>query len=229
MDETIETRTKMLLGEEAVETLKDKTVAVFGLGGVGGTAFEALVRTGIGHIYAIDRDVVSESNLNRQLLFTRDQVGAQKALCAFIRSKLIREDVAVLPENFSVSLEELEKRDYTKCDLLLDCIDDIKAKVDLMKYSLKHNIPLVICCGMGNRIEPNKLKIVSLKKTEGDPLAKSLRGAARREGLPLDAFMCVISEEDPMVKFPKPSSIMPVPSAAGLMMASYAIKTLAKI
>lgn len=229
MDETIESRTALLLGEDTIKTLKDKRVAVFGLGGVGGTAFEALVRTGVGHIHAIDRDVVSESNLNRQMLFTHDQVGAQKALCAFLRSKLIRDDVEVLPENYSVSVEALNERDYSNCDIMLDCVDDVKAKVALMKYSIEKNVPLLICLGMGNRIDPSKLKMVSLKKTEMDPLAKALRTAARKEGLPLEKFMCVISTEEPLVKLPKPASIMPVPSAAGLTMAAYAIKQMVNL
>lgn len=229
MDESIETRTALLLGEESVKALKEKRVAIFGLGGVGGTAFEALVRTGIGHIHAIDRDVVSESNLNRQMLYTQDQIGAQKALCAFLRSKMIRSDIEVLPENYSVSLETLNERDYTKCDIMLDCVDDVKAKVALMKYSIEKNIPLLICLGMGNRIDPSKLKMISLKKTEMDPLAKALRTAARKEGLPLDRFMCVISTEEPLVKLPKPASVMPVPSAAGLLMASCAIKAMVNL
>jgi len=229
MDESIETRTALLIGEDAVKTLKDKKVVVFGLGGVGGTAFEALVRTGVGHIYAIDRDVVSESNLNRQMLYTADQVGAQKALCAFLRSKMIRNDIEVLPENYSVSLETLNEKDYSDCDIMLDCVDDVKAKVALMKYSIEKNIPLLICLGMGNRMDPSKLKMISLKKTEMDPLAKALRSAARKEGLPLDRFMCVISTEEPLVKLPKPASIMPVPSAAGLLMASYAIKEMVNL
>ncbi len=225
MSETIDTRSKMLLGEDNVDLLKTKTVAVFGLGGVGGTAFEALVRTGIGRIYAVDRDTVSSSNLNRQMLYTSDQVGAQKALCAFVRSKLIRQDVEVLPENYSVSEETLKEKGYEDCDYLLDCVDDIKAKIALMKFSLEKNIPLIICLGMGNRLNPNKLKVVGLNQTTGDPLAKALRFAAKKEGLPLSAFKCVISEEEPLVKGVTPASLMPVPSAAGLTMAYHVIKS----
>lgn len=228
MSETIDTRSKMLLGDENINLLKSKTVAVFGLGGVGGTAFEALVRTGIGKIYAIDRDTVSESNLNRQMLYTSDQVGAQKALCAFIRGKLIRQDIEILPENYSVSEDALKEKGYDDCDYLLDCVDDIKAKIALMKFSLEKNIPLIICLGMANRLNPNKLKIVGLNQTVGDPLAKALRHAAKNEGLPLNAFKCVISEEEPLVKGTTPASLMPVPSAAGLTMAYHVIKSFIK-
>ncbi|MCR5692811.1 MAG: ThiF family adenylyltransferase [Bacilli bacterium] len=226
MNETIDSRTTLLIGEEAVKALKEKTVAVFGLGGVGGTAFESLVRAGIGHIYAVDRDVVAESNLNRQILFTADQVGAQKALCAFVRAKLIRQDVEVIPMNFSVSDETLKGKDFGKCDFLIDCVDDIKAKVAFMKYSVEKDIPLIICLGMGNRLDPSKLKIVKLNQTSGDPLARSLRDKAKKEGLPLDRFTCVISEEEPLVKLPRPSSMMMVPSASGLLMSFYVIKKL---
>ena len=226
MNETIDSRTTLLIGEEAVKALKEKTVAVFGLGGVGGTAFESLVRAGIGHIYAVDRDVVAESNLNRQILFTADQVGAQKALCAFVRAKLIRQDVEVIPMNFSVSDETLKDKDFGKCDFLIDCVDDIKAKIALMKYSVEKDIPLIICLGMGNRLDPSKLKIVKLNQTSGDPLARSLRDKAKKEGLPLERFTCVISEEEPLVKLPRPSSMMMVPSASGLLMSFYVIKRL---
>lgn len=226
MSETIETRSRMLLGDENVDLLKTKTVAVFGLGGVGGTAFEALVRTGVGRIYAIDRDIVSVSNLNRQLLFTADQIGAQKALCAFVRSKLIRQDIEVLSENYSVSEETLKEKGYEDCDYLLDCVDDVKAKIALMKFSLEKKIPLIICLGMGNRLDPTKLKVVGLNQTTGDPLAKALRHAAKNEGLPLNEFKCVISEEEPLVKGVTPASLMPVPSSAGLTMAHHVIKSL---
>ena len=226
MNETIDSRTTLLIGEEAVKALKEKTVAVFGLGGVGGTAFESLVRAGIGHIYAVDRDVVAESNLNRQILFTADQVGAQKALCAFVRAKLIRQDVEVIPMNFSVSDETLKDKDFGKCDFLIDCVDDIKAKIALMKYSVEKDVPLIICLGMGNRLDPSKLKIVKLNQTSGDPLARSLRDKAKKEGLPLERFTCVISEEEPLVKLPRPSSMMMVPSASGLLMSFYVIKRL---
>ncbi|MBO7121500.1 MAG: ThiF family adenylyltransferase [Bacilli bacterium] len=226
MNETIDSRTSLLIGEEAVKTLKEKTVAIFGLGGVGGTAFESLVRAGVGHIYAVDRDVVAESNLNRQILFTADQVGAQKALCAFVRAKLIRQDTEVIPMNFSVSEETLKDKDFGKCEFLIDCVDDIKAKVALMKYSVEKDIPLIICLGMGNRLDPSKLKLVKLNQTSGDPLARSLRDKAKKEGLPLDRFTCVISEEEPLVRLPRPSSMMMVPSASGLLMSFYVIKRL---
>ena len=226
MNETIDSRTTLLIGEEAVKALKEKTIAVFGLGGVGRTAFESLVRAGVGHIYAVDRDVVAESNLNRQILFTADQVGAQKALCAFVRAKLIRQDVEVIPMNFSVSDETLKDKDFVKCDFLIDCVDDIKAKIALMKYSVEKDIPLIICLGMGNRLDPSKLKIVKLNQTSGDPLARSLRDKAKKEGLPLERFTCVISEEEPLVKLPRPSSMMMVPSASGLLMSFYVIKRL---
>ena len=229
MNETIDSRTTLLIGEEAVKTLKDKTVAVFGLGGVGGTAFESLVRAGVGHIYAIDRDVVAESNLNRQILFTADQIGAQKALCAFVRAKLIRQDVEVVPMNFSVSEETLKDKDFGKCEFIIDCVDDIKAKIALMKYSIEKGIPDIICCGMGNRLDPSKLKIVKLNQTTGDPLARALRAAAKKENLPLDKFICVISTEEPLVKTEHPSSMMMVPSASGLLISFYVIKKLTNL
>src|SRR5574344_3076336 len=115
---SIDDRSTLLLGKESVALLKTKKVAVFGLGGVGGTCFEALVRSGVGHLYAIDRDVVEESNLNRQVLYVESDVGKKKAGAAFLRAKSIRLDVEVLPECYSVSEDSFQEHDYSTCDVL---------------------------------------------------------------------------------------------------------------
>jgi len=225
---SIDDRTTLLLGEEGVKKLHGATVAIFGLGGVGGTAFEALLRAGVGTIYAIDRDVVDESNLNRQILYVREDVGKEKDLAAQKRAASIRDDVKVIPENYSVSEETLVLHDYTKCDYLLDCLDDIRAKVALIKYSKEHAIPLIVSLGMGNRLDSTQIQIIKLDKTEGDPLAKKLRSTLRDEKLNLSTILCVCSKELPLTKGPKPASLMMVPSAAGLAMAGWVIDFLEK-
>lgn len=217
-----------MLGADNVALLKSKKVAVFGLGGVGGTCFEALVRSGVGHVYAIDRDVVDESNLNRQILFTSGDVGTKKAGAAFLRAKSIRLDVEVLPECYSVNEETLKEHDYASCDYLVDAMDDIPAKMALIDYALAHNIPLLISLGMGNRLDPSKVKVCRLDKTEGDPLAKKLRSELRKKGVDLKKVNAVLSEEIPLVRGKKPASLMMVPSAAGLLLASTVLKSLLK-
>jgi Dinucleotide-utilizing enzymes involved in molybdopterin and thiamine biosynthesis family 1 len=225
----IDDRSVLLLGEENVALLKKKKVAVFGLGGVGGTCFEALCRAGVGHLYAIDRDVVDESNLNRQILFTRADVGTKKAGAAFLRAKSIRLDVEVLPECYSLSAETLKEHDYSSCDFLVDAMDDIPAKIALIHYALDHEIPFLISLGMGNRLDPSAVTLCRLDKTEGDPLAKKLRSELREEGVDLKKITAVVSTEIPLVRGKKPASLMMVPSSAGLLLASSAIKSLLNI
>lgn len=223
---SIDSRSEMLLGAEAVARLKTKKVAVFGLGGVGGTAFEALCRAGVGHLCAIDKDVVDESNLNRQILFTASDIGAKKAGAAFLRAKSIRLDVEVLPESYNVSEESFQNHDYSTCDYLLDCMDDIPAKMALIDYALAHQIPFLISLGMGNRLDPSCVHVCRLDKTEGDPLAKKLRSELRAKGVDLKQINAICSSELPLVRGKKPASLMMVPSAAGLLMASLVIKNL---
>jgi tRNA A37 threonylcarbamoyladenosine dehydratase len=226
---SIDDRTTLLLGADGVRLLKGKTVAVFGLGGVGGTCFEALVRAGVGHIRAIDRDVVDASNLNRQILFAEGDIGAKKALAAFLRAKSIRGDIEILPECYSVSEATLKDHDYSSCDYLVDAMDDIPAKIALIGYSLSKGLPLLVTLGMGNRLDPSRLIATTLDKTEGDPLAKKLRTALRKENIDLSAIRCVVSKELPFVRHQKPASLMMVPSAAGLLLASLVVASLAKV
>lgn len=225
---SIDDRSTLLLGEEALRCLHTKRVAVFGLGGVGGTAFEALLRSGVGHLHIIDKDVVDESNLNRQLLFTSSDVGKKKAGVAFLRAKSIRLDSEVLPECYEVNAQSLAEHDYTHCDYLLDCLDDIPAKMALIRFSIAQQIPLLVSLGMANRLDPSAVHLVRLDKSEGDPLAKKLRTELRHEGIDLTQVQAVLSSEVPLRKGVKPASLMMVPSAAGLLMASLVIKALVK-
>lgn len=225
---SIDDRTALLLGEDGVRKLHSAKVAVFGLGGVGGTAFEALARSGIGTLFAVDKDVVDESNLNRQLLFTASDIGAKKAFSAAKRVASIRSDVKVVAEDYLVSAKTLEEHDYSSCDFLLDCVDDIPAKVSLIEYAQAHQVPLIVSLGMGNRLDPTKIQITTLDKTAGDPLAKKLRSLCRDEKINLSTIAVVCSQQLPLTKGPKPASLMMVPSAAGLAMAWWVIDFLEK-
>ncbi|MCH3909074.1 MAG: ThiF family adenylyltransferase [Bacilli bacterium] len=225
---SIDSRSEMLLGKEELASLKNKTVAVFGLGGVGGTLFEALVRSGVGHIHIIDKDVVDESNLNRQILYKRDDIGSKKAGAAFLYAKAIRLDVEVLPECYLINKESLAAHDYSSCDILIDCVDDVEAKLALMEYSSATGIPLLLSLGMGNRLDPSKVYSCRLDKSEGDPLGKKIRGECRKRNIDMKKFTCVLSKEIPLVRGKKPSSMMMVPSSSGLLLAYLALSSLLK-
>lgn len=220
----IDDRSRLLLGEGKLKALKGKSVAIFGLGGVGGTAFEALLRTGIGKLVIVDKDVVDASNLNRQILYTEDDLGAQKALVAFLHAKLIRGDVEILPYTFAVSSESLQEKKLPKVDFILDAIDDIQGKMALIEYAQMTNTPILVCLGMGNRLDPTKLCITTLNQTSGDPLAKKLRQELKKHGVSFTGLKVVASKEEPIIKSSKPSSLIFVPSAAGLLMASHVIR-----
>lgn len=226
MPNEIDSRSISLLGEESMKKIHASSVAVFGLGGVGGTAFEALVRAGVGKIYAIDKDVVEASNLNRQILYLEEDIGKWKCDCASSLANKIRKDVTIVSEGYLVGEKSLSEHDYSSCSYLLDCLDDVSAKIALIKYSLEKKIPLLVSLGMGNRLDPSALFVTSLDKTEGDPLAKRLRNELRKEGIDLSKVACVLSKEEPLVKLPHPSSLMMVPSSAGLLMASHVISFL---
>jgi tRNA threonylcarbamoyladenosine dehydratase len=222
-------RTELLLGKDALESLKDKKVAIFGLGGVGGTAFEALVRTGVGTIHAIDRDVVDASNLNRQIIYTQEDVGKSKSDCAARMALCINPAIKVVSESYSVNAGELVARDYSSFDYLIDAMDDIAAKIALIEYSSSHSVPLIVSLGMANRLDPSKVQIVSLAETYNDPFAKKLRTELRKRGINLKKIECVASSELPFVRKIKPASMMMVPSEAGLLICYRVIGSLANL
>ena len=228
MTSNIDERSLMLLGEENLSKLHHAKVAVFGLGGVGGTAFLALARSGIGTLCGIDCDDIEPSNLNRQLLFEEADIGKRKTEVALNKAALLRQDVKVIAEDYRVSKENLAQHDYRHCDCLIDAVDDVEAKLALMEYALANDIPLLVSLGMGNRLDPSALILARLDKTEGDPLAKKLRYECRQRGIDMKKIWCVASKETPLQRGPTPSSMVMVPSAAGLLLASKAIELILK-
>ena len=220
-------RTERILGREAIETLRRAHVTVAGLGGVGGHATEALVRAGIGHLHLIDADTVAESNLNRQLFAVKSTVGMLKTEAALKRlsdagdAELTAVAERITPENAAALVPE-------ETDLILDAIDDIPAKVALIKLAGARQIPIISCLGAGNRLDPTAFVVTDLFKTEGDPLARRLRQLLRKEGI--DSLTVVFSRETPV----KPAgegpigSFAPVTGAAGLTAAGAAIGILLK-
>lgn len=224
---SITERTERVLGKKAVETLQNAHVTVAGLGGVGGTATEALVRAGVGRLHLIDADTVAESNLNRQLFATKSSVGMLKTEAALSRLREVGDSMLtvspkrITPENADTLVPE-------ETELILDAIDDIPATVALIKLAEARGIPIVSCLGAGNRLDPTAFIITDLFKTEGDPLARRLRQLLRKEGI--GALTVVFSKELPV----KPAgegpvgSFAPVTGAAGLAAAGAVIEKLLK-
>lgn len=219
----VDERILPLLHEEGIEKLHHSKVVVFGLGGVGGTCFEALCRTGVSPLIGVDFDTVEESNLNRQLLFTSLDLGKKKSEIAKERATLLRPESDIQTFDLKVDASNIENPCFLDASLWIDAVDDLNAKVSLIEASLKHNIPLFVSLGMGNRIDPSAVYKTRLDKTSGDPLAKKLRKMLRERNIDLRKIEVVTSKELPIVKTPKPSSLMMVPSAAGLLLASMAL------
>ena len=218
-------RAAKVLGIDKIESFKNKVILVAGLGGVGGTALEALARSGFDTFLLIDFDIVDESNLNRQILYTRVDLGRLKIEAARDRILAINPNAKV--DLFPSKLEKDSLPNFKpKIDFIVDAIDYIPGKLELIKFALKNNIPFISSLGMGNRIDPSKVLITKLNKTEGDPLARKIRYECRLLGLDLSKINVVFSKEEPLIKSKTPGSMIMVPSEAGLLIAKYVIENI---
>lgn len=214
-------RLELLIGKENVEKISKINVLIVGIGGVGGTALEALVRSGVKNVTIIDKDVFSESNLNRQILSTRDSIGLYKVDVGINRCKSINPDVNIT--GLKINLDEKNVNELEYFDYIIDACDDINAKLALMQYANKNNINLISSMGTGKRLNPSNVIITRLDKTSNDPLAKKMRYEARKRGLKLN-IPVVCSKEEPINNDRIIASSIFVPSTAGLMLAYYIIE-----
>ena len=214
-------RLELLIGKENIEKISKINVLIVGIGGVGGTALEALVRSGVKNITIIDKDVFSESNLNRQILSTRDSIGLYKVDVGVNRCKSINPDVNIT--GLKINLDEKNVNELEYFDYIIDACDDINAKLALMQYANKNNINLISSMGTGKRLNPSNVIITRLDKTSNDPLAKKMRYEARKRGLKLN-IPVVCSKEEPINNDRIISSSIFVPSTAVLMLAYYIIE-----
>lgn len=217
INKDIQSRSIGLIGEESIKNFATKRIAILGLGGVGGTALEALARSGFMKFVIVDGDRVDLSNLNRQILYCSDEVGLRKVDCAASHLGCLTDGIDVFFNHSFITPDNVEEiLGKYRIDFIVDAIDDILGKIALIKYANKKNIPIVVTVGMGNRLDPTKIEIIPLDKTTDDPLAKSLRQKCRKEGIDCASVMAVHSKEHPLVKTPSPMSMIMVPSAAGL-------------
>ena len=228
------TRTAMLLGENAVRRLQDKHVAVFGIGGVGSFCAEALARAGVGALTLVDDDIVSPSNLNRQLVALHSTIGKAKTEVMAARIEDIAPEckVTVLTRRY----EPQSREDFFTCryDFIADAIDSVACKTDLIATSLEREIPIISAMGTGNKLDPTKFVITDLSKTSGCPLARVMRRELKQRGI---VHHTVLYSTEPAIKplfQPEngksvPGSVAWVPSCAGLMMAGHIIHKLLEI
>ena len=176
-------RTEMLLGTEAVEKLNKSRVAVFGIGGVGGYALEALVRAGVGEIDIIDSDEVATSNINRQILATTQTVGQKKVDIAEARAKEINPDVKINKYPIFYLPETAHLFDFSNYDYVIDAIDTVKGKMELVKRANEVGTPIICSMGTGNKLDPTAFEVADIHKTSVYPLAKVMRGLCKKEGI----------------------------------------------
>lgn len=220
MNDVRYSRTIQIIGAENFEKLKSKKIIIFGVGGVGGQALEALVRAGFLSITIIDHDVVEASNINRQLISTTTNIGQPKVEAAKERMNVINPLCEIDACFVSVNAQNVDDFKLDTYDYIVDAIDSFEDKMALITYCLKHNLNIISAMGAGNRLDPTKVYVTKIEKTEGCPLAKKVRYALRKEKL--GGLMVVSSKELPLEnKGSRPGSSPFVPPAYGLAIASY--------
>lgn len=221
-------RTELVVGKDGVEKLNNTKIAIFGLGGVGSFALEGLVRAGIGNLVLIDNDCVELTNLNRQILATHKTIGKPKVEIAKQRILDINPNanVEIYQEFF---MPETEGILDDSIDYIVDCIDTVTAKIELVVRAERLNIPIISCMGTGNKLEPTRFEVADIYKTSICPLAKVMRKELRNRGV--KKLKVVYSKEEPIKSNKKdrnqvPGSISFVPSVAGLIIAGEVVKTI---
>lgn len=220
-------RSALLLGNEALEILKNKTVLVVGIGGVGSFCVEALARTGIGHLILVDKDKVESSNINRQLLATMETIDQVKVAVMKKRIQTLNPEYKVDMYDCFYDCSMDEKIFSQKIDFVIDCIDSIKSKQDLAMACIQRDIPFLSSMGTARRLDPSKLEIMELEKTSYDPIAKRMRNWKRKNKIRNKIWVVCSTEPPRPVEAGKPlPSMIFVPASAGLLLASECVKKL---
>lgn len=233
MSEEYLSRTKLLIGDEAVKKLASSHVAVFGVGGVGGYVCEALVRSGVGKLDIIDKDTVDITNLNRQIIALRSTIGRNKVDVMKERMLDINPDVQVNARVCFYLPETADEFDFSEYDYVVDAVDTVTAKIEIITRAKQAGVPVISAMGAGNKLDPSKFRAADISKTQVCPLAKVMRRELKDRGI--KDVKVVYSEEQPIPADPsrrneggKPltASIAFVPGAAGLVIASEVVKDL---
>lgn len=227
-------RTAILLGEENLEKLKHARVAIFGIGGVGGYVAEALARSGVGALDLIDKDIVSESNINRQIIALHSTVGRYKTEVAAERARDINPDICVRVYNTFYLPETAEQFDFRQYDYVVDAIDTVSGKLAIVEQAKKANVPVIAAMGAGNKLDPTRFEVSDISKTSVCPLARVMRRELKKRGI--EHLKVVYSKEEPLPSpivdeesgKSVPGSVAFVPSVVGLILAGEVVKDLCK-
>ena len=236
-------RTRLLLGAEGVECLRNARVILFGLGGVGGYTAEALARSGIGHIDLVDDDTVSLTNLNRQMLALHSTIGKYKVDVAADRIRDIDPTIEVRTYKTFFLPETTDQFDFSQYDYVIDAIDTVTGKLALIVKAKEAGVPVISCMGTGNKLDPTGFKVADISKTSGCALARIIRKECGKRGI--KGVKVVYSEELPLEPIPDPNeppepqregssrrslpgSTPFVPGVAGLVMAGQVIRDIAE-
>lgn len=224
-------RTALLIEEKGIERLSATRVAVFGVGGVGGHVVEALVRAGVGALDLFDPDTVSLTNLNRQIIALRSTVGQYKTDVAAARARDINPDVKIETRHMFYLPENADEVDLSVYDYIVDAVDTVAAKMELIRRSKAAGVPILSCMGTGNKMDPTRFRVSDIEKTSVCPLARTVRALCRKEGI---KKVKVLWSSEPPIKATLPAehgrhapgSISFVPAAAGLVIAAEIVKDL---
>ena len=223
-------RVASLIGEDALKKLQSSKVAVFGLGGVGGYALEGLVRSGVGNITVFDNDTVSLLNLNRQILATEETLGIDKVSLAISRAKSINPNINITGVKAFYMPENADLYPLSNFDFIIDAIDTVTAKIELIRRAKENGVPIISSMGTGGKTDISALKVCDISKTTDCPLAKVMRYELKKRnitGVPV-VFSTEKRTGETFTEKGRhaPSSMIFVPSVAGLMLSDYAVKKL---
>ena len=231
-------RTQWLLGEAAMDRLRAARVALFGVGGVGGYAAEALIRSGVGALELFDDDEVALSNLNRQIVATHDTVGQGKAEAMAERLRRIAPGAEITPRRMFYMPDNADEVDLSRYDCVVDCVDTVAAKLELAVRATALGVPLISAMGAGNKLDPTRLEVADISKTSVCPLARVMRQELRKRGI--HHLKVVYSTEPPLPPLGVPAdgeappgrhipaSAVFVPAAMGMTLAAEVVRDLAK-
>ncbi len=215
-------KVKILIGDDKFNILSNKNIVLIGLGGVGGSAFEALIRTGFKNITIIDYDKIELSNLNRQLLSSLDNINKYKVDVAKAKGSSINKTINITAHNTKLDSNNINDLININTDYIIDACDDVSAKIEIIKYALKHNIKLISCMGTANKLEPSLLKITNIWNTKYDKLSKVIRKKLKESGI--NAKINVVASDEKQISSNNLGSLYTVTNYAGILCANYIIK-----
>ena len=236
-------RTRFLLGQPAMDKLKNAHVAIFGLGGVGGYVAEALARSGVGTLTLVDHDTISQTNINRQILATCHTVGQDKVTAAAERIAAINPEIRVIPRKTFFLPETAGEFDFSEYDYVVDAIDTVTGKLMLVQAAQAAGTPIISCMGTGNKLDPTAFRVGDISQTSVCPLARIIRKECKKRGIAKlkvvwsaeDPIECNIDRDDPALsELPEgrnalPGSVCFVPAAAGMVLAGAVIGDIVKL